>query len=127
RGFIGIAFRIQGEADKYEVFYLRPSNARADDQLMRNHSLQYVSEPNWGWKRLREETPGVYESYADMVAGEWTKVRIVVSGSKARLYVNGADQPALIVNDLKQGDGAGAIGLWSHTSTDGYFSNLRVQ
>src|SRR6185369_736407 len=38
RGFIGIAFRIQGEGEKFECFYLRPSNGRAPDQLQRNHS-----------------------------------------------------------------------------------------
>ena len=52
--------------------------------------------------------------------------KIVVSGTKAKLYVNGAAQPALIVNDLKLGDSQGAIALWSHTSTDGYFTDLRV-
>ena len=126
RGFIGIAFRIQGEGDKFECFYLRPSNGRSDDQLRRNHALQYISSPEWGWKRLRTENPGQYESYADMVAGEWTKIKIVVQGNKAQLYVNGATQPALIVNDLKQGDVGGKIGLWSHTSTEGYFSRLVV-
>jgi hypothetical protein len=127
RGFIGIAFRVQPNAEKFECFYLRPANGRADDQLQRNHSLQYVSEPDFGWKKLRADSPGVYESYADLVSGEWTKVKIVVSGTKAKLYVNGADQPALIVNDLKLGDSQGAIALWSHTSTDGYFSNLTVK
>jgi hypothetical protein len=127
RGFIGIAFRVQPNGDKFELFYIRPSNGRADDQLQRNHSLQYQSEPDYIWKRLRTESPGVYESYADLVPGEWTKVKIVVEGTKAKLYVNGADQPALIVNDLKLGDSQGAIALWSHTSTDGYFSNLTVK
>jgi hypothetical protein len=124
RGFIGVAFRVQGQ--KFECFYLRPSNGRADDQLRRNHALQYISSPDYGWKRLRDENPGVYESYADVVSGEWTKIKVVVSGTKAKLYVNGASQPALIVNDLKLGDSQGAIALWSHTSTDGYFTNLRV-
>lgn len=126
RGFVGIAFRVQGEGDKFECFYLRPSNGRANDQLRRNHALQYISSPEWGWKRLRTENPGVYESYADIVPGEWTKLRIEVQGTKARLYVNGATQPALIVNDLKLGDSAGKIALWSHTSTEGYFSRLVV-
>ena len=37
----------------------------------------------------------------DLDAGAWTKMNIVVSGTKAQLYVNGADRPCLIVNDLK--------------------------
>jgi hypothetical protein len=82
--------------------------------------------PDFPWHRLRKENPGVYESYADLQAGSWTKLKIVVSGSRAQLYVNGADQPCLIVNDLKLGDTRGQIALWSHSSTDGYFSNLKV-
>ena len=126
RGFIGIAFRVQGKGEKFECFYLRPANGRAGNQLQRNHSLQYISSPEYGWKRLRTEHPGEYESYADLAAGEWTKLKIVVSGTKAQLFVNGASQPALIVNDLKLGPSQGAIALWSHTSTDGYFANLKV-
>jgi hypothetical protein len=126
RGFIGIAFRIQPEASKFEYIYLRPLNGRADDQLRRNHSVQYSSHPDFPWNRLRAENPGQYESYVDLEAGVWTKMKIVVSGSKASLYVNDAPQACLIVNDLKLGETHGQIALWAHTSTDGYFSNLIV-
>ena len=44
-------------------------NARLDDQLMRNHATQYVSMPDYGWERLRKETPGLYESYTDLGPG----------------------------------------------------------
>jgi hypothetical protein len=54
-------------------------------------------------------------------------VKIVVSRVKVELYVNGATQPALIVNDLKLGDVAGQIGLWVHSTTDGYFSDIKAQ
>lgn len=127
RGFIGIAFRVQPEASKFEYIYLRPLNGRADDQLRRNHSVQYSSHPDFPWNRLRAENPGLYESYVDLEPGVWTKMKIVVSGTKASLYVNDAPQPCLIVNDLKLGETHGQIALWAHTSTDGYFSNLIVR
>jgi hypothetical protein len=127
RGFIGIAFRVAGHGEKFECFYLRPTNGRADDQLRRNHSVQYVSYPDYPWHRLRKENPGVYESYADMEAGEWTKIKIEVEGTKARLYVNGAAHPCLIVNDLKLGDTRGQIALWTTVETEAYFSNLTVK
>ena len=73
RGFAGLAFRVK-DRKSYEAFYLRPTNGRADDQLRRNHATQYISEPNWPWEKLRGETPGVYESYVDLVPGEWTHV-----------------------------------------------------
>lgn len=127
RGFIGIAFHVQEQDAKGEYFYLRPSNSRCDDQLRRNHSTQYVSRPDYPWERLRKENPGMYESYVDLDPGAWTKMKIVVSGTKAQLYVNGAVRPALVVNDLKLGDSHGQIALWAHSTTDAYFSNLNIQ
>ena len=127
RGFLGILFRVQSHGARAENFYLRPTNGRADDQLRRNHSVQYESAPDFPWYRLRKESPGMYESYVDLETGEWTRMKIVVSGAKARLYVNGAGQPCLIVNDLKLGETHGQIALWADETTDGYFSNLTVR
>jgi hypothetical protein len=126
RGFVGIAFRVQDDRSRYECFYLRPANGRAEDQLRRNHSAQYIAHPEYPWHRLRQETPGKYESYVDLVPGEWTKVKIVVSGRDARLYVHGADQPTLIVTDLKLDASAGGIALWIGPGTVAHFANLRV-
>ena len=126
RGFVGIAFRVQPHASKFECFYLRPTNGRADDQLRRNHATQYISHPDYPWFKLREENPGVYESYTDLVPGEWTRIKIVVTGIRAQLYVNGAEQPCLIVNDLKLGKTKGQIGLWIGAGTEAYFSEISV-
>ncbi|MBK9063033.1 MAG: hypothetical protein IPL89_07535 [Acidobacteria bacterium] len=127
RGFIGVEFRLSESGARGEIVYLRPTNGRADDQLRRNRSVQYESLPDFPWHRLRKESPGVYEAYADLETGAWTSMKIVVSGTTARLYVNGAANPALVVKDLKLGAAQGAVALWSHASTDGYFSNLRVE
>jgi hypothetical protein len=126
RGFVGIAFRVSDDGNSYEAFYLRPTNGRADDQLRRNHATQYVSHPEYPWFRLRKENPGVYESYADMEAGVWTRMKVVVNGIKAQLYVNDAPQPSLIVNDLKHGESHGNIALWIGDGTDAHFSELRI-
>jgi hypothetical protein len=139
RGFVGIAFRlqehvqeqdqghVQDHGSRYEAFYLRMTNGRADDQLQRNHSAQYVSQPDFPWQRLRDEDPGKYESYVDLEAGAWTRIRIVVSGGKAQLYVNNAEQPCLIVNDLKLGATHGPVALWTGSDTEAYFSNLTIR
>jgi hypothetical protein len=127
RGFIGIAFRVQPHGSRYECFNLRPTNGRADDQFRRNHSTQYHALPDFPWYRLRKESPGVYESYVDLEAAAWTRIKIEGSGTKARLYVNGADQPCLIVNDLKLGETHGQIALWAGATTDAYFSHLVVK
>jgi hypothetical protein len=60
--------------------------------------------PDYQWSRLRKESPGHCESYVDLAAGEWTKIKIEVSDLQARLYVNGSTQPVLIVNEMKHED-----------------------
>jgi hypothetical protein len=129
RGFVGIAFRIDAAGGSYssEGFYIRPTNGRAEDQVRRNHSTQYFSYPGYDFDRLRREAPGKYESYADVVADEWTQLRIEVAGANAQFYVGTASQPALIVHDLKRGAEAhGSVGLWVDNGTDGHFRNLIV-
>lgn len=126
RGFVGIAFRVAPDASRFECFYLRPTNGRAEDQVRRNHSAQYVSNPGFPWHKLRKEFPEKYETYVDLVAGEWTKVKIEVRGEKARLYVNGVEQPTMLVNDLKQGQSKGAVALWIGPGTVAHFSNVRI-
>lgn len=126
RGFVGIAFRVTPDRSHFECFYLRPKNGRAEDPVQRSHSVQYISIPGFGWQKLRTENPGKYESYADLVPGQWTQVRIEVARSRAQLYVNGAEQPALIVSDLKQPPVSGAIALWVGVGTIAHFSDLKV-
>jgi hypothetical protein len=85
-----MAFRVQ--RNRYEYIYLRPTNARADDQVRRNHSTQYGAHPEFDFDRLRKESPEKYESYVDLEPG--------------------VAQPCLIVNDLQLGDSEGAVALW---------------
>jgi hypothetical protein len=126
RGFVGIAFRVHSDLSHYEAIYIRPTNGRADDQLRRNHSTQYISQPEFPWERLRKESPGQYESYSDMLPGNWTHYRIVVQGTRAKLFLGSANQPSLIVNDLKHGDDSGAIALWIGPGTVAHFSGLKI-
>jgi len=127
RGFVGVAFRVNADTSKYEYVYIRPTNGRADDQLRRNHSTQYCSYPDYEWLKLRTESPGKYESYVDLVPGEWTKLKIEVRGMTMRFYVNDAPQPVLVVNDLKMGDAQGAVALWIGVGTEAYFANLHIR
>jgi hypothetical protein len=50
----------------------------------------------------------------------------VIDGTKARLFVHGATQPCLIVNDMKFGDSEGAVALFVGPGTEGYFANLKI-
>jgi len=127
RGFIGIAFRINDSNTKYESFYIRPTNARADDQVRRNHSVQYYSYPDYKFDRLRKESPERYESYADMALNQWITLRIEVKDAQAKLFIDKSQQASLVVNDLKLGAAvSGSIGLWVDIGTEGYFKDLKV-
>lgn len=127
RGFIGIAFRINDSNTKYESIYIRPVNARVDDQVRRNHSIQYYSYPDYKFDRLRKEAPERYESYADMEMNKWITMRIEVKDTQAKLFLDNNKQPSLIVNDLKHGaDLSGAIALWVEVGTEGFFSDLKI-
>ena len=127
RGFIGIAFHINDSITKFESFYIRPTNARADDQVRRNHSIQYCSYPDYKFDRLRKESPERYESYADLELNKWITLRIEVKDDHAKLFIDNSRQASLIVNDLKHGATAsGSIGLWVDIGTEGYFRDLKV-
>jgi hypothetical protein len=93
---------------------------------MRNHSVQYTSEPDFGWEKLRRAWPFVYESHEELQTETWTKVKIEVKGRSARLYINGSEQPSLIVDGLKGEDLRGGVALWAYQGEEAYFSNLRV-
>jgi hypothetical protein len=128
RGFIGIAFRIDESNSNFECIYIRPTNGRAEDQLRRNRSTQYFSYPDFKFDRLRNESFGIYESYADMGLNEWITLKIEVKNEKAKLYLNGREHPVLIVNDLKHGANAsGAVGLWVDVGTEGHFIDLKIE
>ena len=48
------------------------------------------------------------------------------SRGRKRLYVDGAEQPCLIVNDMKLEPKAGRVALWVGPGTEGYFANLKI-
>ena len=125
-GFTGVLFRAKPDGSAYEVFYLRPKNALSENQSMRNHAVQYCAEPGYGWYKLRREWPFVYESYAEIEPETWTHLKIEVAGRVARVYVNGATKPNLVVDGLKGGSLHGAIGLWGYAREESYFSNLKI-
>lgn len=126
RGFLGLSFRIDKE-ERFENIYLRPTNSQADDQVRRNHSVQYFAYPDYTFERLRKETPEKYETYADIATERWIHMKITVSGQQARLYLDHSPKPALIVNDLKLGSEArGGVGVWIESGTIAYFKDLKI-
>jgi len=125
-GFIGIAFRIVDGAH-YEGFYIRPGNSGSEDQARRNHSVQYIAEPVYGWKPLRRNWPFIYESWADLTPQAWTHLRVEIHGRKAKVFLNGSPKPSLIVDGLKGTTLEGPVALWGFSEETSYFANLKIE
>ncbi|MBV9181911.1 MAG: hypothetical protein JO356_11420 [Acidobacteria bacterium] len=125
-GFVGVAFRASPDGSHYELFYLRPGNARSEDQAMRNHSVQYVSIPGFDWYKLRREWPWLYESYAVLEPEHWSHMKIDVHGRLAKLLLDGSENASLVVNGLKGQDLRGGVALWGYAGEEAYFANLKV-
>ena len=126
QGFIGLAFRISENDSAFESIYLRPKVGRSEKQFARNHTVQYYSYPDHKFDRLRRESPGLYETYADVDLNEWITLRIEVNGQKASLYINGQKHPSFIVEKMKGTTTSGSIALWVDIGTVGYFKEFKV-
>lgn len=126
QGFIGMYFRVQPDDSAFESVYLRPNVGRSPFQAMRNHAVQYFAYPNYKFAVLREEAPGLYETYADIGLDEWITMRLHVIGERAELYLNDARYPSFIVNRMKGTSRFGTIGLYVDIGTEGYFKDFKI-
>jgi len=127
RGFVGLAYRVQGTGDSYESVYLRPLNGTGlnPPPPRDRRGVQYYGYPDWKFDRLREEEPeGGYEGPADIAPGRWIGFRLELDGPRVRAYADGAE--VLDLSQTKAVPKAGRIGLWVDIGTEGYFANLRV-
>jgi hypothetical protein len=113
--FLGIAFRVQSE-DEYEVVFFRPRSSGTTQAVQYTPGLRGAN----AWQIYTG--PG-YTASASVPRSRWVHVRLVVSGVVARLYLDGAEDPTLVVPDLKLGNSKGSIGFWGHMG-DAYFANL---
>jgi len=78
--------------------------------VRRNHSTQYISyrtSPGFDCERSSRRNT----SYADVVPGEWTKLKIEVHGDKARFVRAGLAATALVVTDPNKTQGRLPYGL----------------
>jgi len=125
KSFIGIAFH-GVDTTTSDIVYFRPFNFRSTDPVRKIHAVQYVSEPEYPWDKLREERNGVYEKGIDPppAATDWFHARIVVEETQIKVYVNNAKAPSLVVDKLNARR-TGKIGLWNN-GLEGDFANLVI-
>lgn len=125
QSFVGVAFRGADNAT-FDAIYFRPFNFRAGEPG-RQRAVQYISQPDYPWAKLRKEHPGQYESAISPVPEPdgWFRARIVIEGQTIRTFVDDTPTPTLTVRAMTQSRG-GMVGFWVGNGSGGDFANLRV-
>ncbi|MBN8651873.1 MAG: hypothetical protein J0L67_10620 [Cytophagales bacterium] len=126
-GFIGVYFRIKEDDSAFESIYVRPKVGRVNNQLFRNHAVQYISYPHAKFDTLRKSyPPGSYEGSAPVALKEWIKMRIEVNGETAEMFINDMKYSSFIVDKMLGKNKIGGVGLYVDIGTIGYFKDLKV-
>ena len=110
----GFAFR-RADKDNYEMFYLRPS-AKCDQAP---DCVQYTPETHGV---LLWDVFPQYQGPAPIHQNEWNHIKLVVSGSRMNIFINGAAQPSLKIGRLEGDSSDGGIEL----KGPGIFANLVI-
>lgn len=126
-GFIGLYFRIKEDDSAWESIYLRPKVGRINNQMARNHAVQYFSYPDYKFQTLRDKFPaGSYEGSAPVALNEWITMRLEINGETAEMFINDMKYSSFIVNKMLGTNKKGYIGLYVDIATIGYFKDLKV-
>lgn len=116
RTFVGGVWRVQDQAN-YEEFYFRPHQSGNPD------ANQYtpVFNDNAGWQLYYGEDYSVPVRYR---FNEWMRVRIVVAGTQAEVYIMDLETPALFIPELKHAPATGKVGLSAGNFAPAHYSNF---
>ncbi|MCA0931323.1 hypothetical protein LCM02_02590 [Lutimonas saemankumensis] len=127
KSFIGIAFNIEND-ETYEAVYFRPFNFKAEEQIRKEHMVQYIYHPEFTWRKLREERTGEFENEINMPPDpdDWFKAIIHISDKTVNVYVNDLPEPVLTVDRLSSIKST-SIGIWTGFGSSGRFRNLVIK
>lgn len=116
RGFTGVRFRVE-DLQNMEEFYLRPHQSGKPD------ANQYCPVDNGlsTWQLYHGEAYSVPYSYK---FDEWFHVKLVVSGTRAEVYIEDMKTPALHIPFLKREPRAGGLMVYSGL-VGTYFANFK--
>lgn len=119
RCFAGIMFRIH-QGENYEDFYLRPHKSKFPD------ALQYtpVVKGLGCWQLFNGDG---FTAVAVIPYDQWIHVKLEVSGTQARVFLDNAETPALVINDLRFGAIKGKIGLKAPNNGLAHFANFKYR
>ena len=126
QSFVGVVFHGVDEKT-YDAVYFRPFNFKNEDQARRLRAVQYISHPTYTWQKLRTEQPGKYEKPVNPAPdpNDWFHARVVVASPNVSVFVNGAKEPSLVVDQLSDRK-KGLVGLWVGNTSGGDFANFKI-
>lgn len=119
RSYPGLVFRKQSPGD-YERFYIRPHRSG-----LYTDALQYTAVFNniAGWQLYNGE--GATAGIENLPVNRWFHVKAEVAGKQCKIYIDNAEQPALVITDLQRGESTGSIGVFGPPDTNVCFSNFQ--
>jgi DNA-binding beta-propeller fold protein YncE len=117
RSYPGILFRVQSP-EEYERVYLRPHRSPLYDD-----AVQYVAAFHGVDSWQFYNGPGL-TSRAVIPPDRWVHVKIEVLGTQARVFLDNAPQPVLIIGDLGHAKSRGGLGLTTMGDGNSFFSNF---
>lgn len=102
--FLGISFRYVDE-HTHDAVYFRPFDFHAEDPERKIHAVQYISHPQHHWFDLRENHNGLYEKPITPAPSgdDWFHAKIVITHPTVSVFVDGATDPCLVVEELAAG------------------------
>ena len=124
--FVGIAFHSANDST-FDAIYLRPFRFKETTDSLRSRSIQYISLPGYTWRVLRARAPGVYEHAIDPAPdpNTWVHMRVVVQGDRVSTFINGAEEPSLVVNKMTKLH-TGRLGFYVADPSGGDFANISI-
>lgn len=124
--FVGLAFHGQNDST-YDAVYLRPFHFHAQDTVSQNRMIQFISLPQYTWRKLRAEFPNQFESHINPPPDPdaWVHVRIDVTENSISAFINESNRPSLVVHPVVPLP-SGQIGFYVADTSGGDFANLSV-
>jgi sugar lactone lactonase YvrE len=122
RSYPGILFRTWQDGS-WERIYIRPHRAGCVSPSPYTDVLQYVSSFNRAdsWQFYNGEG---MTAAAVIPFDRWFHVKIEVSGTQARVFLDNAETPALLIHELKHGERKGGLGLLGPLDGSSYYANF---
>ncbi|HKO79801.1 MAG TPA: family 16 glycoside hydrolase [Chitinophagaceae bacterium] len=124
--FVGIAFHGKNDST-FDAIYLRPFQFKEKDEILKSRAIQYISLPDFTWRKLREKFPNKYEHSIQPAPdpNSWVRIRVVIKDSTITTYINGSKEPSLVVQKVTNLS-SGSIGFYVADTSGGDFANITI-